>query len=83
PRQVLTAILRQASLIIGVGVFLGLLAAAAFGKLAGAFLVGVSVHDPLTFISASVLQLLVAFAASLLPALRATHTDPLAVLRCD
>ncbi|MGH9466053.1 MAG: ADOP family duplicated permease, partial [Terriglobales bacterium] len=77
PRQVLAAILRQASLIVGVGVFLGLLAAAAFGKLAGAFLVGVSGLDPLTFIAASVLLLLVAFAASLLPALRASHTDPL------
>ncbi|MGH9486281.1 MAG: ADOP family duplicated permease [Terriglobales bacterium] len=83
PRQVLAAILRQAGWMIGPGVVAGLLAAAAIGKLAGAFLVGVSGLDPLTFIAATVLLAAVAFAASLVPAVRASRADPLEVLRCE
>lgn len=83
PRQVIAAILRSAGLIIASGIVIGLLLAAAIGKLAGAFLVGVSGLDPLTFIAATVLLALVAFAASLLPALRASRADPLAALRCE
>ncbi|MGH9486282.1 MAG: ADOP family duplicated permease [Terriglobales bacterium] len=83
PRQVLTALLRSAALTVGVGILIGLLAAAAIGKLAGAFLVGVSGLDPLTFIAATVLLAAVAFAASLLPALRAGQANPLEVLKCE
>ncbi len=83
PRQVVAAILRSAGAIIVAGIVVGLLLAAAFGKLAGAFLVGVSGLDPLTFIAATALLALVAFAASLLPALRASRADPLAALRCE
>ncbi|TAN20609.1 MAG: ABC transporter permease [Acidobacteria bacterium] len=83
PRQVIVAILRSAGLIIASGIVIGLLLAAAIGKLAGAFLVGVSGLDPLTFIAATVLLALVAVAASLLPALRASRADPLAALRCE
>ncbi|MGH9486283.1 MAG: FtsX-like permease family protein [Terriglobales bacterium] len=83
PRQVLAAILRQAGWMVGPGVVAGLLAAAAIGKLAGAFLFGVSGLDPLTFIAATVLLAAVAFAASLAPAVRASRADPLEVLRCE
>ena len=47
----------------------------------GAVIYGVSSRDFATFVSATVLIVLVSFAASLIPALRATRVDPLAVLR--
>jgi len=83
PRQVAAAILRQALAIVATGMGLGLLLAAAIGKLVGAFLVGISGLDPLTFALASLLLATVALAASLLPAWRATRADPLAALRCE
>ncbi|HUX66215.1 MAG TPA: ADOP family duplicated permease [Terriglobales bacterium] len=83
PGQVLGAILRQALGIVGVGMLLGLLLAAGIGKLVGAFLVGVSGLDPLTFVVASLGLGAVALAASLLPAWRAARVDPLAALRCE
>ncbi|MGH9477309.1 MAG: ADOP family duplicated permease [Terriglobales bacterium] len=83
PRQVLATILRQAGWMVGAGVSIGLLTAAAIGRLASTFLVGVSGLDPLTFIAASVLLALVALAAALVPALRASRADPLAALRCE
>ena len=42
---------------------------------------GISAHDTLTFIAVTALLILVAFAASLIPALRATHINPLTVIR--
>jgi ABC-type lipoprotein release transport system permease subunit len=42
---------------------------------------GVSAHDTLTFVAVTVLLVLVAFVASLVPALRATRISPLAVIR--
>lgn len=83
PRQVAAAVLRQALAIVAGGMTLGLLLAAAIGKLASAFLVGVSGLDPFIFGLASLLLGAVALAASLLPAWRATRADPLAALRCE
>jgi ABC-type lipoprotein release transport system permease subunit len=42
---------------------------------------GVSSRDALTFAAVTALLILVSFTASLIPALRATHFDPLAVIR--
>ncbi|HVA62507.1 MAG TPA: ADOP family duplicated permease [Terriglobales bacterium] len=83
PRQVVAAILRQALAIVTTGMGLGLLLAAGIGKLVGAFLVGISGLDPLTFALASLALGAVALAASLIPAWRATRADPLAALRCE
>ena len=63
------------------GVAIGLVAALALGRVASSLIYGVSARDTTTFISVTLLLVLVAFAASLIPALRATSVDPLAVLR--
>ena len=42
---------------------------------------GVSSRDLVTFFGVTVLLIVVSFAASLIPALRATRVDPLTVLR--
>lgn len=63
------------------GIALG--AAAAFGltRLLGSYLFRVSPRDPLAFGAAFVVMLAVAFAACVLPARRATRTDPMRALR--
>jgi putative ABC transport system permease protein len=56
-------------------------AAFALGRVAASLIYGVSVRDLATFTVATGLIIFVSFAASLVPALRATRVDPLTVLR--
>jgi predicted permease len=63
------------------GVAIGLMAALALGRVAASFIYGVSSRDLGTFLAVTMLLILVSLAASLVPALRATRVDPLAVLR--
>jgi putative ABC transport system permease protein len=66
-----------------VGVALGLAAAFLLTRGIKSLLFGVSPTDPLTFMGISVLLLLTAFLASLVPARRATRVDPLVALRSE
>jgi putative ABC transport system permease protein len=66
-----------------VGVALGLAAAFLLTRGIKSLLFGVSPTDPLTFMAISVLLLLTAFLASLVPARRATRVDPLVALRSE
>jgi ABC-type antimicrobial peptide transport system permease subunit len=50
-------------------------------RLIASLLWGVTPHDPLTFIAAGGLLLLVAVASSLVPALRILRLDPAKILR--
>jgi putative ABC transport system permease protein len=63
------------------GIGIGLVAAFALGRVITSMIYGVSSRDLMTFILVTMLLVLVSFAASLIPALRATRVDPLAVLR--
>ena len=63
-----------------VGVGIGLVAAFALGRVAASLIYGVSVRDLATYTAATVVIVFVSFAASLIPALRATRVDPLTVL---
>jgi ABC-type lipoprotein release transport system permease subunit len=57
------------------------MAALGLGRIVASMIYGVSSRDLLTFLTVTMLLILIAFAASLIPALRATRVDPLAVLR--
>jgi putative ABC transport system permease protein len=63
------------------GIGIGLIAALALGRVATSLIYGVSSRDLVTFLAVTLLLILVSFAASLIPAFRATRVDPLAVLR--
>jgi putative ABC transport system permease protein len=82
-RGVLAMVLGQGMTLAVVGLGLGLAGAIGLTRLASTLLFGVSPADPLTFASVSVFILLVAFAACVVPARRATRVDPLAALRQD
>ncbi|HWW98300.1 MAG TPA: ABC transporter permease [Edaphobacter sp.] len=63
------------------GIGIGLIAAFALGRVATSLIYGVSSRDLVTFLAVTMLLIVVSFGASLIPALRATRVDPLAVLR--
>jgi len=82
-RDVLQLVLSHGMKMALSGVALGLLAAFALTRLLTRMLFGVSANDPLTFIGITGLLLAVALLACLLPALRASHVDPLLALRTE
>jgi ABC-type antimicrobial peptide transport system permease subunit len=63
------------------GIAIGVAAAVALGRIASSVIYGVSSTDLATFLAVTMLLIVVSFGASLIPALRATRVDPLAVLR--
>jgi predicted permease len=63
------------------GIGIGLVASFALGRLVASMIYGVSTRDLATFFAVTVILIIVSLAASLIPALRATRIDPLAVLR--
>jgi predicted permease len=79
--RVLTLILTSGFKLAAVGCFFGLLGAAAASRLLRTFLFAVSPFDPLVLTLAAVAMLLLALAASALPARRASKTDPMLALR--
>lgn len=81
--QVLRMMLGQAGKMALVGIAIGLVASVALTRLLSSMLFGLSTHDPLTFLSATLLLLLVAMTACIVPAWRATRVDPLVALRYE
>jgi putative ABC transport system permease protein len=74
--QILALALRRGLVLTIAGVTLGLAAAAASARVLETMLFGVTPLDPATFAAVAVVFTLVAFAASYLPARRATAVEP-------
>jgi len=86
-RRILRMVLRQGSILTGIGVSLGVLITLGLVILAGdgmqAVLFGVSPRDPLVYASVASLVVLISLAATLVPARRATRVDPMIALRAE
>jgi predicted permease len=81
--QAVTWVLRQAAFTVGLGALLGALGAAAVARVLGSTLFGVAPAGPLLYLSITVLLSVIACAAVLLPAHRATRVHPASALRLD
>jgi len=79
--DILKLILRNGMILAGAGILIGLVGAIALSRLMTGLLFGITATDTLTFAGVSITMLLVALAASYLPARRATKIDPLEALR--
>ena len=81
PSSVFGLIVRQGLVLSAAGIAIGLAAALGLAQTMASMLVGVRAHDPMTFVVITVLFLLVAATASVLPARRAAAVDPMTALR--
>jgi predicted permease len=80
---ILTMILTSGAKLAAVGCVLGLVGAAAFSQLLTSLLFGVGPFDPIVLTSSAVAVLLLALAASAVPARRAARVDPMRALRLE
>lgn len=81
--EVVSLVARRAMTWTIVGVAIGLLGALAVGRLIGSLLYDVTAWDPLTYVGTAVVLVVVALAASVIPARRAASVDPIAALRSE
>jgi putative ABC transport system permease protein len=83
PREILQLVIAQGAWLAGLGIVAGMLGALAVTRLLTGLLFQVRPTDPVTFAGTALLLALVAAAASLIPALRATRVDPIEALRAE
>jgi putative ABC transport system permease protein len=76
-------VVKQGILLAGMGVAVGLVAAGAMSRVMGSLLFGVSATDPVTYGTVAIALIVVALAASWIPAMRAGGVNPSNALRAD
>ena len=81
PGNILGLVVRQGMQLTLIGILTGLIGAAALTRVIANLLFGVSATDLATFLAVPALLATVAFAATVIPAWRATSVDPMVALR--
>ena len=81
--QVVRPVYRQAFVVAGIGVAIGLPMAWLSGRVIESRLFGVLSHDPLTYVAAVTAMVVVSLAAAAGPARTAIRVDPIDVLRAE
>jgi putative ABC transport system permease protein len=81
PRDIIALVLRQAMVMAGIGVAVGMVVASASAKVLAAFLFGITAHDAWSFAAVPVVLVIVTAIACVVPARRAARVDPLIVLK--
>jgi ABC-type antimicrobial peptide transport system permease subunit len=80
--DVLRIVLSSAGVSVGLGLASGALLSLGLGRLITRWVEN-GVHDPLTVFGVSLLMIMVAALACLVPSLRALAVDPMTALRCE
>jgi len=81
--DILTLVLNQGLILIGIGMVVGLASALGVSRYLASLLFGISATDPVTYVAISVLLGAVGVVACYLPARRATRVDPMTALRYE
>ena len=81
--QILGLILRQGGILVAIGLATGLAGYFALRTVIAQQLFGIAATDPVTLLAAPLVLAVVAFAACLIPARRATKVDPMVALRAE
>ena len=81
PGNIIKLVVRQGMQLAGVGIAVGVVGAAALTRVMTSLLFGVSTTDAFIFGTVPALLAAVAFAATVIPAWRATRVDPMVALR--
>jgi putative ABC transport system permease protein len=82
-RDLLWSVLRQALVVVAVGIAAGLAGALVASRLLSSLLFEVSATDPVVFVAIALLLLVVSTLAGFLPARRATRADPMIAIRAE
>jgi predicted permease len=82
-RDVVWMVMRDVLILVGIGIAVGVPAALALTSVVRSQLYGLSGHDPITLVLATVGLAVVAFAAGYIPAIRASRLDPMRALRYE
>jgi len=82
-RDVLELILGEGTLLLVVGIAIGLLGSFIASRFLSSLLFGIRPTDPITFVSTPLLLAVVALVACYIPARRATTVDPVTALRSE
>jgi ABC-type antimicrobial peptide transport system permease subunit len=80
-RQVVRMVMREAGMLLVVGLAVGAISALAVARSAQSLLFGLAPHDPLTLITAATGLAAIAAVASYVPARRASQLEPTEALR--
>jgi predicted permease len=81
--NILALVVRQGMQLTLIGIFAGLLGAVVLTRVIASLLFGVTTTDAATFLGVPALLAVVAFAATVIPAWRASKVDPMVALRED
>jgi putative ABC transport system permease protein len=81
--SVLRLVLRQALILVSIGITLGLAIAIGVSRLLTTVLFEVRPTDPQTYLAVTAVLSLIALLASYIPARRAAKVDPMVALRCE
>ena len=81
--DVVWMVMRDVLILVGIGIAVGVPTALALTSVVRSQLYGLSGHDPITLILATVGLAVVAFAAGYIPAIRASRLDPMRALRYE
>jgi putative ABC transport system permease protein len=81
--DILRLVMGESLRLIAAGTVIGLISALAATRVLASELFGIGAHDPGTFVIVTLLLVVIALVATLVPARSASRVNPIVALRCD